>query len=244
MQVPKKEHSNFRQIMSRSLASDTLSWLSNRLQGVNTAALDRLLDRLLGISTTGNVALKELGITHDESVHYVPSGWLTLARLSKIIPFSEQDVFVDFGAGKGRIVVMAARHYPFKTVIGVEISPDLTRIAQDNVDKNYHKLKCKKVELVTSDVLKYEIPRDITIAYLYTPFTGSIFKSVIDRIDSSLNCREDRRLWIVLQRPIDSPSSAIYDANNEVLQKCDWLEQVDEVVSRSSWITVYKATGS
>ena len=61
---------------------------------------------------------------------------------------------VDFGAGKGRIVVTASRHYPFKTVIRIEVSPNLTRKAQDNVDRNYQKLECKKVELTTFDVLK------------------------------------------------------------------------------------------
>ena len=32
------------------------------------------------------------------------------------------DVFVDFGSGKGRMVYIATHSYPFKKVIGVDIS--------------------------------------------------------------------------------------------------------------------------
>ena len=238
MQVCQNVISTLERMVSKSVES---RWL-DRFMRANTQALEILFDRLNGINTRGVVTLKDLGVDEEERVHYVPSGWLTLIRLSKIITFSEQDVFVDFGAGKGRVVVMAARYFPFKKVIGVEIAPDLSRIAQDNVDKNRRKLKCKSVEVVTNDVLQYEIPPDITIAYLYSPFTGSIFREVIDRIGSTLKHRDDRRLWVVLQRPKNSPSSAIYNANNEVLQNCRWLKQVDEIVGRSSLTTIYQAT--
>ena len=40
--------------------------------------------------------------------------------------------FVDFGSGLGRAVLLASE-FPFKKVIGVELSPQLTRIAFANV---------------------------------------------------------------------------------------------------------------
>src|SRR5271166_6630819 len=41
-------------------------------------------------------------------------------------------VFVDIGSGKGRVLLMAA-DYPFQRVIGVELLPELHRVAQANL---------------------------------------------------------------------------------------------------------------
>lgn len=204
-------------------------------------AINRLFDRLLGLQTAGNVELEELGVADHERVRYVPSKWFTFQRISRIIPFSRSDVFVDFGSGKGRMVFMAACRYPFKRVIGIEISEALNNIAKMNIDKNIRKLKCKDVELITSDVLDYEIPSDMTITYFYSPFTGSIFREVIRRIGHSVNSRDNRRLWVVLQRPYATPMASMYKANDEILRNCSWLEVVDEIISKSNVLTVYRA---
>ena len=42
------------------------------------------------------------------------------------------DVFLDLGAGKGRMLLAASR-YPFRRVIGVELSDRLAAIARSNV---------------------------------------------------------------------------------------------------------------
>lgn len=41
-------------------------------------------------------------------------------------------MFLDLGSGKGRMVLSAAR-FPFRRIIGVELSNDLTAIARRNV---------------------------------------------------------------------------------------------------------------
>lgn len=241
MQTPQKGLTTSKRQITKSGVTKILNNWYDRFMTFNSHAVEGVFDRLQGLNTRGAVALEKLGLANEERLLYVPSGWLTLSRVARVIKFSEQDVFVDFGAGKGRVVVMAARHYPFKKVIGVEIAPELSLIAQDNVDRNYRKLKCKKVEVITSDALQYEIPSDITIAFLFTPFTGSIFKDVITRIGSTLQSRNDKRLWVVLQRPYKSPHVERYNTNNEVLQNCTWLKQVEEIVTRTTFINVYKA---
>jgi predicted RNA methylase len=40
--------------------------------------------------------------------------------------------FVDFGSGKGRVLLVAS-HYPFREVVGVEFSPELQKIAEGNI---------------------------------------------------------------------------------------------------------------
>src|ERR1700674_4645239 len=40
--------------------------------------------------------------------------------------------FVDLGSGKGRALLLAS-DYPFREIIGVELSPKLDRVARDNI---------------------------------------------------------------------------------------------------------------
>jgi hypothetical protein len=100
---------------------------------------------------------------------------------------------------QGRVVLQAARH-PFGRVIGVEISDEFNSVARENLRRVQGRRKCREVELVTADVLEYAIPDDMTYAYFYYPFAGSIFRSVIERISASLE-RRPRRMTIIFAVP-------------------------------------------
>lgn len=147
---------------------------------------------------TGSVRLSEFGLAQEHRVDHVPTGWRALARILPRSEVGQGDVFIDFGSGMGRIVVQAARNYPFRRVIGVEISPELYEIEMRNVDRNRHRLRCKNVELVNADVLDYHVPDDVTIAYFYNPFTGPIFEHVLAELCQSVerNPREIRIIYL------------------------------------------------
>ena len=110
------------------------------------------------------------------------------------------DVFVDFGSGKGRVVYQAAR-YPFSRVIGVEISEKLNAVARRNVESKRDKLLCPRIELVTADAAEFEIPDDLTVAYFFHPFGGETFKQVIDNIVESV-VRRPRRVRVIYRIPV------------------------------------------
>jgi len=125
-------------------------------------------------------------------------------RPARILPrreVSAHDVFVDFGSGMGRVVLQAAR-YPFKRVIGVELSGELHRIAQENIRRTRRRLRCRNVELVRADVLEYEVPDDVTVAYFYNPFTGDIFAEIIRRLAVSVE-RNPREVRIIYAYPTE-----------------------------------------
>ena len=129
-----------------------------------------------------------------------------------MITITQDDVLVDFGSGKGRMVFLAA-HYPFKKIVGVEISEELNQVARQNIERHLPELRSKNIELVTSDALLFAIPDDMTIAYFYNPFQGEIFKAVLANIHSSLE-RRPRSLWVAYQTS---------QMPNESLKHCDWL---------------------
>jgi SAM-dependent methyltransferase len=104
------------------------------------------------------------------------------------------DVFLNLGSGKGRMVLAATR-YRFGRIIGVELSEHLTAIARRNVADCRLAPGTGTIELVTADVLAYRIPDDVSVVYMFNPFTGNIFDSVIGRIvDSVDRCPRNVRL--------------------------------------------------
>jgi len=78
--------------------------------------------------------------------------------------------FVDVGAGKGRALLLAAE-LPFRKVIGVEISEELSRIAQRNVTRWCRFGRSKsRIRVVQQDAVKFQWPRTPLLVYLYNPF--------------------------------------------------------------------------
>jgi 16S rRNA G966 N2-methylase RsmD len=162
---------------------------------------DAFFERSMGIETNKQVSLEELGLAAPGRGDYDPSPWLALRRVLAKRDISGDDVFIDFGSGKGRVVVQAAS-YPFKRIIGIELSPELHAIAKANVDRSLTRLRCRNVELVNQDVLDYEIPDDVTVAYFYNPFDGETFAKVIDRLVTSVR-RRPRTLKIIYVNPAE-----------------------------------------
>ena len=168
--------------------------------GSSIAALHRRLisapfDDRLGVHTAGHVSLRDLDLHADDRVDDEPSGLLVLRRALRKLDMTESDVFVDFGSGKGRIVLQAAM-YPFRRVLGVEISPQLHRIAMQNVQRSRHRLRCDDVVLVNSAAEEFDIPDDLTVAYFFNPFHGEPFAQVIRALITSSD-RNPRPLWII-----------------------------------------------
>jgi 16S rRNA G966 N2-methylase RsmD len=164
--------------------------------------LVRLAERRYAIRTSGVVPLEELGVAGPDRVRYKPAPWLVLRRALPRRSVGPDDVFVDFGSGMGRVVFQAALWYPFRRVIGVELSARLHRIAQDNIDRNRARLRCTDVELVRADVLDYPVPDEVTVVFFDNPFTGQIFGAVLDRLLASVD-RAPRTVTIVYFNPVE-----------------------------------------
>lgn len=82
--------------------------------------------------------------------------------------------FVDVGAGKGRALLLGAE-LPFRKVIGVELSEELSRIAQKNVARWNRVAQPKaKIRVVHVDAAKFRWPRTPLLVYLYNPFACTL----------------------------------------------------------------------
>jgi SAM-dependent methyltransferase len=155
------------------------------------AASARLLDRVLdrGLDTSGKS--NEPEHSHPDRQIYLPSPWYALPRELRYLGVTNEDTFVDFGCGKGRVVHQAAK-WPFRRVVGVEISPALAEIARAALAARSHQHRCQAVEIVVADAAEFRVPDDVTIAYLFHPFRGetlnAVLRGIIDSIDRQPRC--------------------------------------------------------
>jgi SAM-dependent methyltransferase len=153
-------------------------------------------ERRLGVRTSGGIGLHALGIEAEGRQWYQPVGWMKPRRILPPGAVMADDVFLDIGSGMGRAVLPAV-DYPFRRVIGVELSRDLTDIAQDNVDRSKANLRCKDVDLVTADTVEYENPDDDTVVFMNNPIPGANFAAVVQHILESYdrNPRPPRKVY-------------------------------------------------
>lgn len=96
-----------------------------------------------------------------------------------------RSVFIDFGCGKGRALLEAAR-FPFARVIGVEFAPELAQIAARNRDIMIAKAALSApIEIVCMDAGQYSPPADVPlVCYFYDPFDDAVMAPVADRLSS------------------------------------------------------------
>ncbi len=138
---------------------------------------EMLLDRLHNVDTFK--AADEVG----PGVPYDASPWSALPNIFEHLPLGfDRFAFVDIGAGKGRIVLAAAA-FPFASVIGVEASPSLCRIAENNLAAcRWRRRRARSVAIVERDATKFAIPDVPCIFFFYNPFSFTVMESVISNI--------------------------------------------------------------
>lgn len=165
------------------------------------------------IRTSEIVGPRRLGINNPECNWYIPISYPSFKSVMKHIKIERgQDVFIDYGAGKGRAVLLAST-FPFKRVIGVELVPELAAIARENLRKASKRLRCQQVEIVTADAPEYSLPDDTTIIHFFNPFEGEILSRVAHNIKASL-LKSPRQLTIIWGRKPHYFEQALSDGNS------------------------------
>lgn len=175
----------------------------SKLRRTAATLLDRVreypLARRYDADIYGAVELSDVGYAEAGRENYIPSRFLPTLRSIRRLDLREHDVVADLGAGKGLAVLLSAEH-PVRRVVGVEIVPELADIARGNVRRNRHRLQAREVQIVTSDVLAWPVPDDLTVVYLYSPFFGEVFAQVLDLLLESVR-RRPRPLRLVYAYP-------------------------------------------
>ena len=109
--------------------------------------------------------------------------------------------FIDLGSGKGRTLLMAA-DYPFRRIVGVELLPELHRVAQENLNQyKSSSQRCFTLETICGDARKFTFPPEPTVLYLFNPLPEEGLAQVIANLDRSLR-EEPRPLYVLYHNPL------------------------------------------
>ncbi len=147
---------------------------------------------------------------YGDAFKYEPTGYRTLNKIIKYLNLNKDDVFVDYGCGKGRVVFVAATQQ-LKKVIGVELDKNLADIAKLYIGKL--KQNNTPIEILNMDALNFD-PGEGTVFFLYNPFGYRSVNAILNKIKDSL-ITQPRGIRIVYANP----------AWRIVLDAQDWLEE-------------------
>jgi SAM-dependent methyltransferase len=103
----------------------------------------------------------------------------------------ERTVFLDVGAGKGRAMLLASQ-YPFLRVDGVELNPELARIAAANIDlwqRNPLANCLAPLHLHHGDATTHPLPQEPTLAFLFHPFELPVLRRFLRHVETTQAAR-------------------------------------------------------
>lgn len=112
---------------------------------------------------------------------YEPIMYECLDRLFRSIPVGVDDVLIDYGSGKGRVLIEATR-YPFKRIEGVEYDQQLVLDCERNFRNFDSGLLADRVWIHHCDAREFEIPDDATHLFIWNSFEGEVLKDVAKKI--------------------------------------------------------------
>jgi histone methylation protein DOT1 len=113
----------------------------------------------------------------------------------------EDFTFIDLGSGKGRTLLMAS-DYPFRRIVGIELLPELHRVAQENLEKYKSEAqRCFQLESLCTDARQYIFPAEPVVLYLSNPLPRAGLAQVIDNLERSLG-QHPRKVRVLYHNPM------------------------------------------
>jgi SAM-dependent methyltransferase len=190
---------------------------------------ERRFDRRFGVDTAGIIPREDLkidGPSAAHAIHYQPVQPVLLLHAVAGLPINYPDyTFLDFGCGKGKALLLASS-FPFKKIVGVELSAELVQTAASNWKKyKSKKQRCNTLELVGMDAAKFPIPETPLVCFFYNPFREEIMSQVLKNIEES-----------VKQNPRDLIIVYLYPEAEHLFEKKSFLVNM----RKRAWCSIYR----
>ena len=178
--------------------------------------VDQRFDRRFGVDTGGVGGGDDISPAQKRGACYYLPTPVSVVRsmLGSLTIDHSAYTFIDLGSGKGRVLLLAS-YYPYKRIIGVELSRRLHQIAENNIRVwKSPRQKCFRIESACMDACDFALPPDPLILFLFNPFKPAMVAQIVDRIQQSV-------------RDTPRPIQILYYGSNR--------EIVDEILTRLHW---------
>jgi hypothetical protein len=169
-----------------------------------TEITDRVFDARYGTDTRTQATLDSLTGLIGDSEHaepYQATRVLALRSLLRTLKLPPGNVLVDFGSGKGRVLMVAAP-FGFRALRGIEFSSGLCEIARANVERFRRRSgNTAEFEIVHADAGAYPVRDDENVFFIFNPFDDHILRRVMHNITQSFE-RRPRPMILIYRRPV------------------------------------------
>jgi hypothetical protein len=173
-----------REIQRGAGADILLHWVhqSGLVQGEGYDYLDELIIGVLQFEEPG-AGVVPLGA---EMVFYQPTPARHIFDLIGRTALTERDVLVDLGSGLGHVALLASICTSARS-IGIELEPAYIDCARQSAQD----LNLNNVMFIEQDARTADLSTG-TVFYLYTPFSGTILRAVLDSLEREAASRQIR----------------------------------------------------
>ena len=163
------------------------------------ATEEKEFDKKWGVDTSGIISQAAFKTNNPNQIHAERYQGSSATIFKKAILSLQKDfrkfIFIDFGSGKGRILLKATE-FKFKQIIGVEFIEKLHIVAY----KNTQHCKTNNIYLYCMDVTEYPIPSGHLVCYFYNPFKEVVMSKVVANLRQA-HQTEERNIIIVYYKP-------------------------------------------
>lgn len=170
-------------------------------------------DRAYGTDTSGFLCGEEILTGHPAEDHGSPYAGVQpsiLRTALATLPGIGNSTFIDLGCGKGRPMLVASE-FPFRDIVGVELSPALAEVARKNavaIGRRYPNRTPIRVEM--GDATIFPMPHGDVVLFIYNSFDRELMEKVVKNVESALTTDSRRGIFIVSCNPV---SGDCFDAS-------------------------------
>jgi SAM-dependent methyltransferase len=162
-------------------------------------------DVLYGIQTSGFLDTyllnPGLGFLKGENHPYGGCFPECVRRAVKSVPDVEEYAFYDLGCGMGRALVVASE-FPFRELIGVELSDQLCAIARKNAAKIAAQYPTRTpIQIRHSDAGEVRFQGEKLVIFLYHSFGRAILAPIIARLEAA--ARQGHSIYLIFENPVN-----------------------------------------
>jgi SAM-dependent methyltransferase len=146
-------------------------------------------------------ALNAPSANKSHSTPYQATKSRPLLRLLVELNLPKAATFLDIGAGKGRVLLIASQ-YGFRKVVGIEFSRQLCAVARKNVEIFSRKTSRKwPIEVIEADAISYHFQTEDRVFFIFNPFDAFILDQFVNNIGLSL-AASPRDIWLIYNTPL------------------------------------------
>ncbi len=169
-----------------------------------------------GYYSSADLHGKTLSIVYTTAYYGIAPSALASALSDLNIHYSEF-TFADVGCGKGRAMIVAAQ-FPFHSLWGVEISPELCEIARANLALRPE--WANRSSIIHEDAISVTFPQGPLLIMMFHPFLAPVLRRVLANLETQL-------------RKVPRTTYLLYARNpryTEVLERFPFLREISETM--------------